>query len=166
MTQAWNKGIKTPQHVREKQSVIAKTQGRKPPVFTGHSEESKRKISVTLKESGHRPPIQYGEQCWNWQNGRSQDAAFYNRTRRNRKLNAEGSHTKEEWENLKAKYNHMCLCCKLHEPEISLTEDHIIPLTKNGTDYIDNIQPLCKPCNSRKYDKIINFSLNQHELTR
>lgn len=82
--------------------------------------------------------------------------AAFNR-RRVRKYQAEGSHTEAEWEALKAQHNYTCLCCGKCEPEIELQRDHIIPLTKGGSDYITNIQPLCRSCNSSKSDKFIDY---------
>ena len=77
--------------------------------------------------------------------------------RRALKLASEGSHTEEEWEELKAFYNFTCLRCGKQEPEISLTRDHIIPLTQGGADSIDNVQPLCARCNSKKNNKHIDY---------
>lgn len=86
--------------------------------------------------------------------------AYYkeqNRKRKMRKQNAEGFHTDAEWEALKAKYNYACLRCGKQEPTISLTRDHVKPLILGGTDYIDNIQPLCHSCNSQKNDTEIDY---------
>jgi 5-methylcytosine-specific restriction endonuclease McrA len=74
--------------------------------------------------------------------------------------------TRKKWELLKKQYGYTCPMCGKKEPKIKLTEDHIIPLSKGGSDYIENIQPLCVSCNTKKYTKIIKFnpiddSLNQ-----
>ena len=60
---------------------------------------------------------------------------------------AEGSYTVEEWLSLCAEYENRCLCCKEVKP---LEGDHVIPVSKGGTNSIDNIQPLCHSCNTSK----------------
>jgi len=87
---------------------------------------------------------------------RSRFYEYVNR-RRARKAQAEGSHTEAEWEALKARYNFTCLCCGKREPDIILTRDHVISLDTGGNDNIDNIQPLCKSCNSKKSTKSIDY---------
>lgn len=66
-----------------------------------------------------------------------------------RKKNAEGSHTLEEWSLLKEKFGNKCVFCKESK---NLTKDHITPLSKGGSDFIENIQPLCRNCNSKKWN--------------
>lgn len=67
-----------------------------------------------------------------------------------REKGAEGSHTLSEWDDLKKRFNYKCAICNKEKP---LTIDHIVPLSKGGTDYISNIQPLCRNCNSKKHNK-------------
>jgi hypothetical protein len=48
-----------------------------------------------------------------------------------------------------------CLCCGASNPTI----DHIVPLSPphNGTNHIDNLQPLCNSCNRKKGTKVIRY---------
>lgn len=59
--------------------------------------------------------------------------------------------SKTEWVELKARLGNQCLKCQRREPEVSLEADHIVPLSRGGARGIDNIQPLCRSCNRRKY---------------
>ena len=61
--------------------------------------------------------------------------------------NAQGSHTTEEWEEVKIRQEGRCAGCGRVTP---LTKDHIVPLSKSGTNDISNIQGLCLSCNGRK----------------
>jgi len=61
----------------------------------------------------------------------------------------------------------------LSEDNIPMTADHIIPLAKGGANHIDNLQPMCEPCNTNKDDSVENTleilyslrSAKEHVLT-
>lgn len=63
-------------------------------------------------------------------------------------------HTEQEWVDLCARYDHLCLCCGEQKP---LSRDHVVPVVCGGLDTIENIQPLCKACNSRKNNRTIDY---------
>lgn len=66
-----------------------------------------------------------------------------------RKNNAKGEYTLEQWLTLCEFFNWTCPNCK--RQFTSLQADHIIPLTWDETsNWITNIQPLCKSCNTGK----------------
>lgn len=71
-----------------------------------------------------------------------------------------GNHTFGDWERLKAQYDFTCPCCKKKEPSIKLLEDHIISASLGGSDNIENIQPLCRSCNAKKYTKTTRYEVN------
>jgi hypothetical protein len=37
---------------------------------------------------------------------------------------------------------------------VLFTRDHILPRSRGGTKTLDNLQPMCAPCNNKKADKI------------
>lgn len=81
--------------------------------------------------------------------------SIYCNNRRARRINAEGNFTLDEWKNLCDKYKNKCLCCG--RDDVKLSPDHVVPLFLNGTNWISNIQPLCRSCNSKKGIKIIDY---------
>jgi 5-methylcytosine-specific restriction endonuclease McrA len=77
------------------------------------------------------------------------------RLRRRARLHALDEHyTAAEWEALLRYVGHRCVACGCDGP---LSADHIIPLFRGGPNTIDNIQPLCISCNSRKGVRIIYY---------
>lgn len=123
------------------------------------SDETRKKLSEAHKGkfAGAKHP--------NWKGGITKDKKHTNELakrwkskRRALKKGAEGSFILAEWELLKKQYGHRCPVCNRKEPKVKLTIDHIIPLSKGGSNYIENIQPLCKPCNSRKRQKAFKIS--------
>jgi 5-methylcytosine-specific restriction endonuclease McrA len=92
-----------------------------------------------------------------WKDGRCDDKEYIiwqKRQNQYLKKRAKGSFTKEEWVNLKRKYGNKCWKCGTLETEKILTVDHIMPLSKGGTNFIINIQPLCLRCNMKKHAKL------------
>lgn len=104
-----------------------------------------------------------GEKHWNWKGGISigKNKRDYKNSleakRRTSKQENGGSFSVEDWIKLKQYCGNRCVCCHKSEPEIKLTRDHKIPISLGGSSNIDNIQPLCKSCNSIKRQKVIHF---------
>jgi 5-methylcytosine-specific restriction endonuclease McrA len=84
-------------------------------------------------------------------NNRDRHTATSNKYRKSLSK-AEGSYTEEEWINLFSEYGNHCLCCEEIKP---LEPDHIVPISKGGTNWITNIQPLYHSCNTSKGNRRI-----------
>jgi 5-methylcytosine-specific restriction protein A len=72
------------------------------------------------------------------------------RDRRRAHMAAGGVFTAAEWRSIKAAQGYTCLRCGRREPEIRLTVDHVIPLSRGGPNVAANVQGLCGPCNKAK----------------
>ena len=87
--------------------------------------------------------------------GRSPKGSVHLKNYKARKRNAIGKFTSAEWVELLERCNYSCLRCGV--TGVTLAADHIVPLKKGGTNFISNIQPLCKSCNSSKNVSIMDY---------
>lgn len=101
-----------------------------------------------VRKKGESKQVYYRNYC----NRNKANISHLKARRYAREKGAIGSHTLLEWNNLKAIHENKCIKCG---EEKKLTKDHVVPLSKGGTDFIENIQPLCRNCNSKKHNKII-----------
>jgi 5-methylcytosine-specific restriction endonuclease McrA len=82
--------------------------------------------------------------------------AAHNRSRRARKKNAEGNHTIDDIRLIFYNQRGFCANCKaklLKTGKQKYHVDHIIPLSRGGSDWPINLQCLCQSCNLRKSAK-------------
>jgi 5-methylcytosine-specific restriction endonuclease McrA len=77
------------------------------------------------------------------------------RKRRAAKNASRGSFTAKEFEELCERYGNKCLSCGV--TGVVLEADHVVPLTKGGSNDISNIQPLCGICNRSKFVDTVDF---------
>lgn len=81
-----------------------------------------------------------------------------NQKRRAWRIGNGGEYTKEELDLLREAHAGVCPACGRKEPfpgkRPKLTIDHITPLSKGGTNNIENIQLMCLSCNVMKNNKL------------
>lgn len=58
------------------------------------------------------------------------------------------------------KYGNICLACGSAE---NIQIDHVLPVSKGGLNVIENYQPLCRSCNAKKSDKVIDYRISKQE---
>ena len=85
------------------------------------------------------------------------------RKRRAARHASRGNFTVEEFKELCESYGNKCLACG--DTEAVLEADHVVPLTKGGSDNISNIQPLCGSCNRKQFVTIIDYRLNTNIIS-
>jgi 5-methylcytosine-specific restriction endonuclease McrA len=83
-----------------------------------------------------------------WQEANPEKRAALDHARRTRVAGNGGRYTAQEWKDLCNHYGNRCLSCG--RTDVKLTVDHVIPLKLGGVNTIENLQPLCKNCNSSK----------------
>lgn len=124
-----------------------------------HTRKAMSEIEKRVKAEKQRLYYQENkEKCYksviDWIHRNVDKKRMYSFNRKSLERGAGGRLSADEWKELCNKYDNKCLCCGVGG---GLTKDHIVPVTMGGTTDIDNIQPLCKSCNSKKGNKTIDY---------
>lgn len=133
----------------------------------GIADRSRRKHQEERNAAQRRyytstPEITIRRKQWTaeWKKSHLDNLRATENKRRSMKTQAGGYFTPEEWFTLCFAVGFMCLCCRDTKP---LEADHVLPVSKGGSSFLYNIQPLCKSCNSRKNNKTIDYRENLGE---
>lgn len=92
----------------------------------------------------------------NWRKNNPEKSRRYTLARWARKKNAEGSHTADQVLLLYDLQGGYCKYCMTPLWIMGYEEDHIQPLSRDGSDYIENIALACPHCNSSKGNKTVS----------
>jgi len=66
----------------------------------------------------------------------------------------------QDWAKICRRYQGRCAVCDRHESEVQLQQDHKIPRSRQGSNTLDNWQPLCRECNNFKSTACRGCELN------
>lgn len=87
-----------------------------------------------------------------WKRLHPEKTAHYARRRRAARTGAGGAHSTDQVLMLLEAYGWRCAYCG---GDGRLTIDHVVPLSRGGSDSIDNLVPACGSCNSSKHDRTL-----------
>ena len=128
---------------------------RRTPEFRARNRETARarrrknpeKYAAEAKKYREENGDYFSEYMKKWRADNPEKVSEYNARRYARERGAEGSHTAQEWRDKCAEFGHLCAYCGKKR---KLTRDHVVPVSRCGSDDIANIVPACKSCNSKK----------------
>lgn len=115
--------------------------------------ENKEKLSLISRAWAALNSARRNDTLKKWRRANPDKVSVQKQNRRTRE--AGNVISNKEWEEVLEKYGNRCLCCG--RSDVRITMDHVLPLSKGGTNTIDNVQPLCFSCNSRKSVKHIDY---------
>lgn len=115
----------------------------------------KERISARLKRKRIEDPEYFRRAARrSYENNKERiklNSKFQGIKRRARKANSPGFYSPADWQQKVAFHGHKCyLCGKAAD---SLEQDHRIPISRGGSNWLANVAPACKRCNRSKNAK-------------
>lgn len=107
---------------------------------------AQRRASSRRYYAAHTEKLNAAGKVWREKNG--DKLAEYVTKRRAMRKHAPGHHTAADRLAVLNEYHHLCVYCN----GTATTLDHVIPLTRGGSNGRDNLAPACLSCNSRKHN--------------
>lgn len=112
---------------------------------------NKERAIATMRAARARNPERRKATLAAYRKANTERVSAWKRNYKLRKRGAEGSHTGADIQRLHDEQNGKCGVCKCHLVKYHV--DHIMPLILGGSNYSDNLQLLCPPCNLSKHAK-------------
>ena len=132
-------------YVQKNKKIISKV--RKKHRIKNSTSIAKYQKQYRLKTSEKRKQYQR-----EWYKNNPEKGRFYRALHRSRKLKNGGMFSQEDISKLLISQQNKCVYCTKELKEYHI--DHIIPISKGGSNWPDNLQILCRFCNQSKHDKL------------
>jgi len=114
---------------------------------------AEHKAEIAARNKTYRAEHKAEIAAWNKTYYNNNPAPYINRVRaRKQRLSMMPSYTEQEWQLVRERTPN-CVGCGVLLSTVKVHRDHIVPLSKGGSNTIENLQPLCVTCNLSKGDK-------------
>lgn len=143
-TRRWKQRVRLlPEHKEQVRGYNSRTQRERKARWRARKPEYRAPRTEALKERMRRYyQTEKGKAC----------IARWNSKRRAR--SKDDDLTVEQWLEILDRQSHRCAGCSVSFSERPATRDHIVPVSRGGRLTAANTQALCKPCNSRKANRL------------
>jgi len=86
-----------------------------------------------------------------WSKANPHKKAFLQSKVRAKRHGIAGSYTLQQWLDKIKRHNWKCFYCLKKLNKRTLQADHSVPIQRGGSNYLRNVVPCCKSCNTRKH---------------
>ena len=113
---------------------------------------NKEKVNQQKREKYQRDREKLIERTNEWVRANPEKARANKALHEARRKGAEGRYTAADVKAILIRQNGLCVYCRCDISEC-YTVDHIVPLSRGGSNWVENIQLVCAPCNSSKNNR-------------